>query len=162
PGRLVGLQLAISPSRGLGDLGNFPLWFQRLDHTVASAHTKNFGRRSLMGLRRSSSSADSGQGASIRDRIPITMKHNAAIANKRFAAWQQSMSAAGFTAAAGHVGMAGNALALTRFDISGSGWHWTAVAARIDVAGKDNFDITTNGDQTLSFTFNGNAVQYRA
>jgi hypothetical protein len=94
--------------------------------------------------------------------VAATQPGDDAEANKRFAAWQQSMTAAGFTVAAGHVGMADNALALTRLDVSGSGWHWTAGSARIDVAGTENFDITTSGDQTLSFTFNGNAVQYAA
>jgi hypothetical protein len=87
---------------------------------------------------------------------------NEAEAKKRFAAWQESISGAGFTATAAGVGMIGNSLALNRLDLTGSGWHWTAAAARIDVAGATNFDITTNGDQTLSFTFNGNAVEYKA
>ena len=50
------------------------------------------------------------------------------------------MSAAGFTVAAAHVGMAGTALALTRLDVSGSGWHWSAAAAQIALANNDNFE----------------------
>jgi len=72
------------------------------------------------------------------------------------------MSAAGFTVAGGHVGMAGPVLAVTGLDISGSGWHWNSAAAQIALVNNDNFDIATSGDQTLSFTFNGSAVQYEA
>jgi hypothetical protein len=57
---------------------------------------------------------------------------NEAEAKKRFAAWQESISGAGFTATAGGVGMIGNSLALNRLDVTGSGWHWTAAAARHD------------------------------
>jgi hypothetical protein len=71
-----------------------------------------------------------------------------------------SMGAAGFTVAAGQVGMAGTALA-SRVSTS-TVQAGTGSASRIAVAGTDNFDITTSGEQTLSFTFNGNAVQYGA
>ena len=93
---------------------------------------------------------------------PVSATGDDAEANKRFAAWRDSMSANGFTVKAGPPAMADNELALTNLDLTGSGWHWTAAAARVDVSGKENFDLTASGDQTLSFTFNGKAVKYGA
>jgi hypothetical protein len=83
-------------------------------------------------------------------------------ANQRFAAWQQSMTAVGFTVEAGRVAILDNALAVTRLNVTGSGWNWTAASARVTVANKDNFDITASGKQTVSFTFNGKAAEYGA
>ncbi len=74
-------------------------------------------------------------------------------------AWQKVMNAAGFTVGTKNLASADGAVAVSDLDLTGLGWHWWASSARINVASKDNFDITATGDQRLSFTFNGKAVE---